>query len=326
MLIRNVNALSVASAHSAHVVIEGGGSHTSLAVVVNGEIVDRTHGGSVNWVQGTTSLSELLIPLVDKAGPPKSLTLAVGAAATNQRAKRTALSLRASQILPSHTRITVTNDVVPLVLLGSPRETTIALIAGTGSGAAGRAQHALWARSGGQEYLLSDQGGGFDIGLRGLKAVVRARDGRGSTTQLEQSAAKWSDGQELFEFVYGAPEQKGIVASFAPLVFDAAAQGDETSNKIVRRAADELAAYVLAVANALRTDFVDSLVLSGSLLNRRPELRQLVLSRIELRLGVGTIQVGTDPLELAARSAALINKEPHLVERMGIAIPAYTTV
>ena len=40
------------------------------------------------------------------------------------------------------------------------------------------------ARASGWGYLLGDEGSGYDIAIKGLRAVARAADGRGRPTEL----------------------------------------------------------------------------------------------------------------------------------------------
>ncbi len=91
---------------------------------------------------------------------------------------------------------------------------------------------------------LGDEGGGAWIGAAGLRAALRAHDGRGpSTTLLDTARAR-----------FGAPQtwpaqfnDAAALASFAPDVL--AAQDDAVALAIVDAAADALAATARAVGN-----------------------------------------------------------------------------
>ena len=63
----------------------------------------------------------------------------------------------------------------------------IIIIAGTGSIVLGRDAVGTEARAGGWGPLLADDGSGYAIGLAGLRAVFRARDGWGPSTALTQA-------------------------------------------------------------------------------------------------------------------------------------------
>ena len=60
----------------------------------------------------------------------------------------------------------------------------IVVIAGTGSGAAGRDAAGRTVRVGGHGFLLGDEGGGYWIGREAVRAALRAADGTGPPTAL----------------------------------------------------------------------------------------------------------------------------------------------
>jgi N-acetylglucosamine kinase-like BadF-type ATPase len=80
--------------------------------------------------------------------------------------------------------IQVTGDAEPLLAAASPENWGIALICGTGSLAWGRNQRGQTARCGGWGYLIGDDGSAYAIAVAGLRAAVRAADGRGNPTVL----------------------------------------------------------------------------------------------------------------------------------------------
>ncbi|MEW6047661.1 MAG: BadF/BadG/BcrA/BcrD ATPase family protein [Bacillota bacterium] len=136
-----------------------------------------------------------------------------------------------------------------------PAMAGILVYAGTGSVGAGRSASGQLVRAGGQGYLIDDRGGGFDIGRMALQAVVRAWDGRGPHTVLEELVCQtfgvtgW-DG--LKRAIYGAPDPKAAVAGVAPLVAEAVRLGDEAARRIVREAAGQLAELALALFRRIR--------------------------------------------------------------------------
>ncbi len=78
----------------------------------------------------------------------------------------------------------VVNDLVPLVALGEPGRSHLVAVCGTATGFGVCTDDSRSWRASGQEYLLSDEGGGHDVGVEGLQASVRAVDGRGPATAL----------------------------------------------------------------------------------------------------------------------------------------------
>lgn len=165
-----------------------------------------------------------------------------------------------------------------------PGTAGVMVYAGTGSTGAARYPDGRIVRAGGYGYLIDDRGGGFDLGRMGLQAVVRAWDGRGPRTALEARlpAALGAHGWDgLRRAVYGAADPKALVAGLAPLVFEAAEEGDEVAGRILDEAARELGLLASALARRL-----DGLVgppvpvrFAGRVLSR-PALRDRVIREL----------------------------------------------
>jgi N-acetylglucosamine kinase-like BadF-type ATPase len=125
----------------------------------------------------------------------------------------------------------------------------VIVIAGTGSVAFGRDPSNREARAGGWGYLFGDEGSGFAIGLAGVRAALRARDGTGSPTVLE-SGIPGRFGKSLAEIpilYYEGQIQRAAIAALAPVVTEAAAAGDAVAASIVQEAAQGLAAAAASV-------------------------------------------------------------------------------
>ena len=124
---------------------------------------------------------------------------------------------------------------------GSP---AVVLIAGTGVVALAIGADGTLRTADGWGPWLGDEGGGAWIGAAGLRAALRAHDGRGpSTTLLDAARARFGAPETWPAQVTGA----AAVASFAPDVL--AAQDDATAMAIVSAAAEALAATVRAVGD-----------------------------------------------------------------------------
>jgi N-acetylglucosamine kinase-like BadF-type ATPase len=308
---------------SVDLVVDAGGSGTRAALSRSGKILTRAEGPSCNPATVGTrraldNLGELLAQLWSRRpATPREIRmawLALAAGSTPRALARFAASLMshptARAILARADCCWLTNDIVPLIVNGEARRPRIAVVCGTGTGFAARGSAHRYARASGREYLLSDEGGGFDIGLRGLRAVVKASDGRGEPTILQRLLPAWgcASPDELDERVYETTEPKRVVASFAPLVLQAAAQGDPASQAIVTGAADELLCGITAVcaATAIPTDTHGELVLAGSLLAAaNSALRAAVAGRVVQRFpGLDLLDAGDPLISLAAAASS----------------------
>jgi N-acetylmuramic acid 6-phosphate etherase len=141
-------------------------------------------------------------------------------------------------------RVAVTSDAVIAHAGALGGEPGVVLIAGTGVVALAIDADGALRTADGWGPWLGDEGGGAWIGAAGLRAALRAHDGRGpSTTLLDAARAR-----------FGAPAtwpmqlaSAAAVASFAPDVF--AAQRDAAALAIVSEAAEALAATARAAGD-----------------------------------------------------------------------------
>lgn len=126
----------------------------------------------------------------------------------------------------------------------------VLLVVGTGSMVWGRDPEGREFRVGGWGGVLGDEGSGYWLGLRGLRAVARAADGRGPTTTLTETLLETlhlHDPQALIPWV--AKATKGEIGALAPSVLDAALAGDPGGAEILKEGLEELLRH-LEVARA----------------------------------------------------------------------------
>lgn len=132
----------------------------------------------------------------------------------------------------------------------------IVVIAGTGSMVFGQNSRGITKRAGGWGYLLGDEGGGYNIAIRGLQAALRAYDGRGMPTILVEEFQKELEIHnldDLVKLVYRSGWQVKEVAALTPIVDRAAAQGDTVANTIIDEAVEELVLATRVVSSGLFT-------------------------------------------------------------------------
>jgi glucosamine kinase len=151
-------------------------------------------------------------------------------------------------------RALVVNDALLALVAGVDDAPGIVIICGTGSIAYGRSGRGAAARSGGWGHLLGDEGSGYWIGLRALRAVVRAADGRGPATgltgrlQAHFGARRPSDVSPAFYERKLAPP---AVAALSLHVEAERAAGDAVAAQILEDAVGELLAAASSVTTRL---------------------------------------------------------------------------
>jgi len=111
-----------------------------------------------------------------------------------------------------------------------------------------------WARVDGWGHTLGDAGSGFWIGRAGLRAVLRAFDGRGPATALTPIVqADFPDLQDAYLEVQRDPDWVRHVASYARTVCELASR-DGVCAAIVRRAASSLALSAVTALTRVGAD------------------------------------------------------------------------
>ena len=100
----------------------------------------------------------------------------------------------------------------------------VVVAAGTGAVALGTDLSDIWVRGDGWGHLLGDDGSGAWIGAAGLRAALRAHDGRagGSAVLLERLVARFGAPDALPAQLYPHADVARRLAAFAPEVADVA--------------------------------------------------------------------------------------------------------
>ncbi len=235
-----------------------GNSKTDVVLVgADGSVLAARRGPTashqrVGFGGGTRQLVELATAV---GAPPGSAALAVICAAgadTPSQVRR--LHARYAQAGLAR-RVVVRNDTDAILRAGSPVGWGIALVCGSGVNCLGIAPDGRSYRLPALGPLSGDWGGGSAVGLAGLGAAIRGRDGRGPRTVLEQTLPVVLGVRRPVDIALGIEAgriERGRVRDLAPAVFAAARDGDAEARAIVDRLADELATMAIAALRRLR--------------------------------------------------------------------------
>jgi glucosamine kinase len=265
--------------------IDGGGTATRAVVLDDrGDELGRGQAGpALTDGNGGTIEIDALAAAAERAAEQAGLTLPVaalcaGLAGVGHEAERAAVEAAlAGRGIASTCR--VVTDAEAALYDAFTDGPGILLIAGTGSIAWGRAEDGREARAGGWGALIGDEGSGYDIGLRGLRAAVRAADGRGAETELlaRLTANLGIAGPEDL-VIWTASAAKSEIAGLAALVCDLARAGDAVAATIVDAAVASLTSHVAAlVARLAPWNAPPGLALGGGLLSPGGPLRDALV-------------------------------------------------
>jgi N-acetylglucosamine kinase len=154
-----------------------------------------------------------------------------------------------SKVFPS-AQVKLCTDL-ELALATTGDRPAIVLVAGTGSAAIGHRGKGPYDRVGGLGPFLGDEGSAYDVGRQALVTVMREYDRKGSHSELADRILRELDLNfaEVPERVAIAPDE--VFPRVFPIVASAADAGEEAARKLLRTAADELAALVDALVERL---------------------------------------------------------------------------
>jgi N-acetylglucosamine kinase len=243
--------------------IDGGGSGTTAVLAsADGTIVGTAVAGPANFqavgeAAAIEAVSVVLAVLLHAAGiPARDLSaVAAGLAGLHTAQDRERFASLIGALVPSSQVMICTDADIALAAIAGAGP-GIAVIAGTGSIAVGRNREGKTGRSGGWGYLIGDEGSAYALGLGGLQAASRGLDGRASPTSLADAFAH-ALGVDRFDNLlrplYGPPPlTRRQIAQLAPLVTMCARSGDAAARRLLRRAGQDLADLVMAVATTLQ--------------------------------------------------------------------------
>jgi N-acetylglucosamine kinase-like BadF-type ATPase len=218
-------------------------------------------------------------------------------AAAEQELRRITAAARAAGL---RAELLVSNDVTPLILDAPAGSGHVVTVCGTGSAFVATDGRSPPVRVGGCEYLGSDEGSAFDLGLYGLRAAVRGLDGRGRPTALSEllAAAAGAPVPELARELAAAPFPKAAVAALAPVVLRAWLDGDAAAASLVDDAIGELATGIRAARDAAAVAAGWRLSVVGGLVTGCPEFFS--------RLAAATASLGADPVRLISDPAVSV--------------------
>jgi N-acetylglucosamine kinase-like BadF-type ATPase len=221
------------------------------------------------WADPDTSLGCIAsssMPVGEEAPPPKSLVDVI------------------VQYAPPG-QVVLVNDVVPLLWSSRIAGIGIIVCSGTGSCVLGRNGDGQVVKVGGHEHIVSDQGSGYSLARKALRAAARDADGTGPPTRL-RTAAEAFFGRPLpalGRWLAELPRARTVVASFAPYVTLSAMEGDAAASAITESEAVALVDMVHVAARSLVLGELPVIGFAGGVLHGSEYFRQLVETALVAR-------------------------------------------
>ena len=259
--------------------IDGGGTRTvGILTTETGQCLARVQSGPSNYhVVGEAKtqavLESVIGELCEKAGIPSTgaIHFCLGMAGLGRSEDRKVVGRISDELGISKNRRILTHDAHIALVGGTEKQQGVIVISGTGAIVYGINANGDEARASGWGYLLGDEGSGYDIAIKGLRAVARAADGRGDPTELTDrilDRLERNEPSELIRWTHAASRDE--IAQLAEVIFDTAQTTDAVATEIVDEAADELVCATESVIKQLAFIEPFDIVLSGGNLIHQP--------------------------------------------------------
>ncbi len=284
--------------------IDGGGTKT-LCLVMNEEkqILGRGEAGASNYQSiGATaalkSIESAIKAAIEQTGKIQLKAICLGLAGAGRSKDIEVIQgivrdLQQSPNLPiewiSPNNIIICHDALTALVGGIGNDVGIVVAAGTGTIVFGRNQQGQTKRVGGWGYILGDEGGAYNIAVAGMKAAMRAYDGRELSTSLVEDFKKrlgLESIEDLIEVVYRRGWGVREIASLAPVVDNAAVNGDDVAQRIIDEGVQELVKATIVVVkdlNLANNGF--EIVTVGSVWGAKSNTREKFMESISAEFG-----------------------------------------
>ena len=273
----------------------GGDDRVASVEVAGGDIGSLGAAGMASHLDGAVA-AVCAAATIDRS---EIATAAVGIPAYGTSAAWDRAIEEATRAALPATDVRIVNDVRLAREAAFASGPGVLALAGTGAMAWGRSEDGRQARVGGWGFAFGDEGGGYDLGRRGLAAASRAADGRGPDTVLLPAALGHfgvdAVGEIVRELLGDLSRLRRTTAAFAAEVLDAA-RSDAVASDLVDAAAMELARQVATARERLAEALPVSV--AGGLFDH-----ETYASAFDRACRVLDLPAPIDPLETPVRAA-----------------------
>lgn len=243
--------------------VDGGGTRTTAVVAdLDGKILKKARGESINYhgvgeKRAGAHLHKLLKNFLKKYWVG---AVVIGFAGLDTKKDYEIYQRIVKRVLPSRIKFFICNDTKTALEAACDTKSRLLIISGTGSNVYGEYGE-KGTRAGGWDFLLADEGSGFEFGMKAARAAIRSFDGRGPKTILEKLVLKKNGSKAMTDFIpkvyeiwHKKPQTfKQYIASFAPVVDEAYKKRDKIAKQIIEEGAEELFLGARAVIKKLKT-------------------------------------------------------------------------
>ena len=274
--------------------IEGGGTKTAWALVVDGAIVESGKLPPSNLrltpLDQITKIFRVLPREVDRIG-----VFLAGCATEEDRAAL----LKLARSVWSKANIVAGSDRDSGMAACLRDRDGIAVNAGTGSSVTGRSGCRI-ENAGGWGHILGDAGGAYFVSIRALRSILREYDLRRGEREFAANILRALGLNNFDELVrWAQTADKMEIASLAPIVFEAARKSDEAARQIIAAGVSALVDFTTAVSMRLQLE-TPEVRLMGGLFENQKFYRVAFAKALSEKIPGGNVALSESPPEVGA--------------------------
>ena len=262
------------------IAIDGGGTKTETVLFdETGHILCRDITTGCNALDiGIDAGKELLLQAIQRVSrsAPVEAAAVFGGIAGNCHCNHSLYKALRSQLTVPH--LEICDDTYSVISSVLGHRDGCGLVAGTGSSLFIRIEGRPCIHIGGWGYLIDTGGSGYDLGREAVYMALRAVDGRGKKTVLNDLLCKTLHKNVEDAIVELYAGGRPFIASLAHTVFEGCRREDAVCKTIFNKGADHLAEMVAGAAKYYDGDY--AVVLGGGLFSAYPEYVEALRSRV----------------------------------------------
>lgn len=239
--------------------VDGGGTKTKIIIANDDDVLMTVTTGptAIDTVSLETTKENIRLGLEEiynKLDIPKidSIFLGIGGIATKKDIEMVNSTINELPYFKDNSIINSDNDIKNAYLASCSGRPNITVIIGTGAVAYGRDEEGNEYRTNGIHYLEGDFGGAYDLGVRALKKMTQAYDGRIEHTDFTKYLLKHlniTDIKSLTIFLEKFRMDRTYIAQLSQIVTKYVSKDDKYASEILAETVDEMILSIQGVYN-----------------------------------------------------------------------------
>lgn len=224
--------------------IDGGGTKTIATIsTFRGQVIALAETGKSNPTSmSLEQFTQTIIELIDnlKIRQPTHFhqitKCHAGLSGVTENNNEEITQTLLTSLLPEGCQLSLSNDGLNALYAGTLGQPGIVQISGTGAITLSIDPFGRIERTAGWGYIFDDEGSGYDIGIRTLKAVFKEFDKRGPETILTTAVLDYFQLQsvpQIIEIVYGEGHPRDTISPLSKVAIECTKQGDVVANTIL---------------------------------------------------------------------------------------------